>query len=615
MGHAIFGLIIVLILCISGTVVTSKPGNRTLSAEQETEILNKFKTKWRILKQESHDPERQELVRSVYRQAAGVYRDKSHAKRLNLSKTVLVSVISSDSILHRGMWYNWLCFVSHYKYDTILYVVKSDHDNQYIKGLMGNYEEVIEALDSHPLINNTLNGNNNSSNNNSIGNASNGDVNNKTAAAARDSRWKAYQSFQSSFLTDPNIKAIISLSEGRVRVLPFPNELFWELLLEKSSYQIPAKGVEDYMSDFPSFLHFGALVMLIPTYEALTLGYNAIFFDIDIGLVDDPIPYIVRGKADFSVSQEIRTCQQLISRRSKTSTKYWWGSEPNTGIMHVRATPAGIGLYREWLRRLIDKNIANDQYLLRFSDYPDFYPYFTDSCNGVDTVPYENPQVPPGVSADKVLSFCFLSEYLYQNGLTSLHCYNGAKRYMGSRENYMLGMSSHAIKGNTTAPFVGLEKNTPLREYFYPLIVHTNYIGDKHRSLKERGLWLYEKHGVGTGNDSKALVCKGYTIHDSLYARLNWQQELAFATGSLGEALKSIPDRSAVRFPRDVSLWVLENGTLRHIPNMTVFENLGYHLFKVKSLSDSIHHLTPVGEPMRGDENPLDYGKRNVTEV
>jgi len=353
--------------------------------------------------------------------------------------------------------------------------------------------------------------------------------------------------------------------------------------------------------------------MLIPTYEALILGYNAVFFDIDVGFVADPIPYITKGSADFSVSQEIRNCQQLVGRRSKTSTKYWWIVEPNTGIMHVRATPASIGLFHEWLRRLIDKNIANDQYLLRFSDYQNFYPHFTDSCNGVDTVPFEHPDIPPGTSPDKILSFCFLSEYLYQNGMTSLHCYNGAKKHLGSRENYMLGMSAHAIKGTTTAPYVGLANQTPPREYYYPLVVHTNYIGDKHRSLKERGLWLYEKHTIAPGGEGKLFVCKNYSIHDSLYARLNWQQELAFATGSLTEALKSIPDRSAVRFPRDSALWVLENSTLRHIPNMTVFENLGYNIYGVKSLSHSI--LAPVGEPMRGDEDPLQYGQKHRVQV
>ena len=39
--------------------------------------------------------------------------------------------------------------------------------------------------------------------------------------------------------------------------------------------------------------------MLVPALEALMLGYNGSYFDVDMGLVQNPIPYLTRGDADF----------------------------------------------------------------------------------------------------------------------------------------------------------------------------------------------------------------------------------------------------------------------------------------------------------------------------
>ena len=64
------------------------------------------------------------------------------------------------------------------------------------------------------------------------------------------------------------------------------------------------------MSEHPTFLSFGALVMLVPVLEALNYGFNVIYFDVDIGLVQDPVPFLIKGDADFTTTLEIRSCPE-----------------------------------------------------------------------------------------------------------------------------------------------------------------------------------------------------------------------------------------------------------------------------------------------------------------
>ncbi len=70
--------------------------------------------------------------------------------------------------------------------------------------------------------------------------------------------------------------------------------------------------------------------MLVPLLEILELGYDVVYIDLDVALVHDPIPSLVRGKADISLSIEMKTC----ICPSVIETAYWadWKrNEPNTG--------------------------------------------------------------------------------------------------------------------------------------------------------------------------------------------------------------------------------------------------------------------------------------------
>jgi hypothetical protein len=101
-----------------------------------------------------------------------------------------------------------------------------------------------------------------------------------------------------------------SLQKLGVRVLTYPDERFWKLVLQKKSKIMAGSQFANYDTEEPNFQGFGALVMLVPQLEALELGFNVIYFDVDIGLVQDPVPYLIRGDADFTLSIESRVCTE-----------------------------------------------------------------------------------------------------------------------------------------------------------------------------------------------------------------------------------------------------------------------------------------------------------------
>ena len=139
------------------------------------------------------------------------------------------------------------------------------------------------------------------------------------------------------------------------------------------------KGYADYAGKTPSFHSFGALVMLVPALEVMQMGFNVIYFDVDMGLVQNPVPYMVTGDADFVTTLgeysthsqlcvnkmnigtlEIRRCPEFYP--SADPQKFTWETiEPNTGVMHLRATTQGIAFFRAWLERIVHNNALNDQ--------------------------------------------------------------------------------------------------------------------------------------------------------------------------------------------------------------------------------------------------------------
>ena len=86
----------------------------------------------------------------------------------------------------------------------------------------------------------------------------------------------------------PDVESEIhSLEQLGIRVLTYPDQLFWSLVMTKKSRVMVGRYFAEYRGDFPSFVGYGGLAKQVPQLEALTLGYNVIYFDVDIGLIQD----------------------------------------------------------------------------------------------------------------------------------------------------------------------------------------------------------------------------------------------------------------------------------------------------------------------------------------
>jgi Nucleotide-diphospho-sugar transferase len=327
---------------------------------------------------------------------------------------------------------------------------------------------------------------------------------------------------------------VASLKRLGVKVLTYPDELFWTLVSQKTSKVMAGKTFADYSGDVPSFKSHGALAMLVPQLEALQLGYDVIYFDVDIGLVQDPVPYITRGDADFVVSIEQRACPEEYPTSRKFHTD-WEGMEPNTGTMMVRATEQGIAMYRNWLKRIVKTNVMNDQIVFdrdhrkvqvdvddrgRWSySETNFTSTFTPNCNW----DYQN-KTPTARATPHAATYCFLSEMMFQNGMISFQC----SRKALTRDIWHIEMVKQVpeIRINGTGQPVRL-----------PVAVHANYCNGKSHELGIRGLWLFDEALAqrqdkenatfrGTGPGSLGIGCKAYNASNVYFAHRKWNDDL-----------------------------------------------------------------------------------------
>jgi hypothetical protein len=264
--------------------------------------------------------------------------------------------------------------------------------------------------------------------------------------------------------------------------LTYPEELFWKLCLNKTTPLLPATHHRaSYEGTEISFKTFGALVMLVPALEALLLGYDVIYFDLDISFVTDPLPAISLGNADLKVSIEQRACLFPTQWAPQIN---WEDTEPNTGVFLIRSTSGGKLLFKTFLQKVVDKSYVNDQKALT-QVLQELAAEVTFDCN---------PQLSNMTAADithrdaprhhnKDIRYCFLNEFIFQNGKMGLNCAKG--KGGGSFAEYAIGMHKQGqlISGqwevNQTTPAVIL-----------PAIIHANFCDDKIEELKNLGLWL-----------------------------------------------------------------------------------------------------------------------------
>lgn len=205
------------------------------------DLRNRLLVQWSKKSSETFDPSRGKRILKLLERNSGIYTNKEKAQYSGVERTILLSVISLNegkSInVYRQILRNWLCYTAHYDYMPVVYFLSdpsgANHTDTSLQKI--NVSSIIKDL------------------------------------------------------SEINKNAIF---------IDYPSHLFWSLLSEKTLWDSLRKerNVVDFIGDYPTFPHFGALVMLVPFLEVLEMGFSVIYMDIDIALVKDPIPFIALGQ-------------------------------------------------------------------------------------------------------------------------------------------------------------------------------------------------------------------------------------------------------------------------------------------------------------------------------
>lgn len=419
-----------------------------------------------------------------------------------------------------------------------------------------------------------------------------------------------------------------------VHVLPFPYATFWRFVAAKRSNITIGAGRGDYNDTSPSFHHFGALPMLVPVYEALQLGYNALYLDIDIVFTHDPIPFLTAGTADLVIAPELKNC---VTMPSLGLFSRWATLEPHTGTLFVASSELSIRYMEGWFRRIIQDNAMNDQRTMNLKDL-----LVSVDCRQLSSSPHRQPS-----KVSEALSFCFLNEFLFFTGLMEVFCNRGKKggsvpRHFLAMAQLSLGISRAELRAlhsklNGSSVFSRMQQydaaaadfdlysllahdfhTHPYPNVHFPLAFHANYCGVKQRCFADRRLWLYDSYTHG---------CSAFRLDQTAYATHNWTEQMQHAQQALLHALQHTLYNSStsaskyspqsrdhlerrqffahkldgllVRFQKEATIFRMEGGLLRPFNNMqSLLHSLGgqLHIENIEVWHGSVLHGIPVGK-------------------
>jgi hypothetical protein len=283
-----------------------------------------------------------------------------------------------------------------------------------------------------------------------------------------------------------------NIDTKHVTPVSYPDELFWKLLLKKSN-NIKSSTRAKYSTTYsiPNFEEYGGLVKVVAVSEVLELGYNVIYLDADIVLLRDPIPFLLRGNADFTSALESRQCDiphTPIRIRYGETIDAQKSAEPNTGVMHIRQSNRTINLFRTWTSVLIKRQIFCDQKAFPFWTIQEV----SDCCSAGQTY------FPVRYSGSKGFSVCYLSPTLFSNGFFMRRCIGSLYFRIVSHEifNNRFTISPYS-KWNDYSElykFAAIEmRNFSGSEGLFiltPVAFHANYNrGSKENFLREFNIW------------------------------------------------------------------------------------------------------------------------------
>ena len=401
-------------------------------------------------------------------------------------------------------------------------------------------------------------------------------------------------------------------------VLPYPYSQFWSLIASKQSGRIfkgPGRG--SYDGQVPSFSKFGALPMLVPLLEVLEHGHHAIYFDIDLAFIQDPIPYFFHGNNDILLGLELRSC--LFP--SLQVSPGWSHKEPNTGTMFLSSSPKVIRFFRNFLDRIIFGNWMNDQKQF-FSNITNLKWSKTCDLNfdhANHLIKWEHDHNSSGTDTSDHIRYCFLNEFLIRNGFMDIFCQHG-KRHGVKVPHYDLFMAA------MTAPLYWRRSNDLERysvdhvirnisdtQFPLPVILHVNYCGDKMKCFRDRNLWLHRLSSQSQSSSSSSSsssstsyprrhMCVKYHPRQTIYSAYNWTQHLLVAVAEFKAALGSLLPGRLYKFPSSPSVFLFANSTLQSFYNLRTFLHLKYSFKEVAVLSNPYFLMVPLGSTIKLDE-------------
>eukprot|EP01038_Epipyxis_sp_PR26KG_P017391 gene17391-24033_t len=406
------------------------------------------------------------------------------------------------------------------------------------------------------------------------------------------------------------------LINNHIKILEYPYSLFWEYISHKNTTIEFRSGNVGYQNNYPTFQDFGFLVVLIPILELLELGYNVLYLDVDIVLLKDILPEITRGKSDLSLSAEMRTCssQSLPENYNRVA---WDSIEPNTGTMYWRSNQKSIHLFKLWIDNIIQNNANNDQKRLTLKKFGAIQSF---DCNGLTERMY------PSTASDDNLTYCFLNEWLFQNGKLALNC---AFNKHGMRSEYMLALAALRYQGTGQTmkeklPFIDIVTEIPrilddLKDapgnklLITPLTVHVNYCDNKQGELETLGLWLgndtSKKHEIihqnnnlssllpSLSSSSSLMLCKSLKLENSYYGMIDWKKEILIAKKDVEEC-RSLPNNTVYAMNRNF-VYLLMNNTTRVFYYKENLLKYGYQWNQLKKINPFSYFFNyTVGEPL-----------------
>ncbi len=408
---------------------------------------------------------------------------------------------------------------------------------------------------------------------------------------------KSYNMKLLVYIVHPNLDDIQSdINELQLMgaiIINYPTELFFTLIKEKTTSLKKGRNHADYSTNYPSFRSHGALVMLVPILEVLAFEYNVIFMDVDIGLVMDPIPYLLHSNVDIVVSQESRKCQEFYST-SFPDFFHFHTLEPNSGIMFLRSNKRNTATFYQWLHLIVEDNVMNDQ---KVFDRRKLHLHYVHNClqsnNEGRTATSHSGGGGKGVGGpastiegshyNTFPTFCFLNEILFQNGLIGIQC--PSKRAF--RDDWLLEMYQYGIDMNDS--------------YRFPVAIHANYCNGKSKELAYRGLWLLSDDDVHGGINT--TTCKSYDRYKTHYTTIDWKQEITTIQMNRQSNYDSIIQRNGsiiVKAMSSPAVYYLDEQLERHlIANKSVFvQYFGENWGLVTTIPFSVMMNLTLGEPL-----------------